>query len=66
MACNVCGGTIDFCDNGDCLTELEGSEFYCHESSHFCSMLCWEKWIADEERSNVEKAEDDKEAEDEG
>lgn len=59
MACNKCGGTIDFCDNSNCLKDLEGGKFYCHESCHFCSVLCWQGWLIEEERGNVEEAEDD-------
>lgn len=59
MACNVCGGTIDLCDNATCLIDIEILRFYCYESSHFCSTLCWQGWIADEERKNLKVAEDD-------
>lgn len=59
MACNMCGGTVDLCDNENCLNEIEGGKFYCHGGAHFCSVCCWKIWIVVEERENLEEAIDD-------
>jgi len=57
MACNVCGGKVEVCDN--CLEELDKREFKCYGEAHFCSEDCWEKWLIEEEASTLEEAEDD-------
>lgn len=59
MACNVCGGTVDLCDNAGCMVDLEKSSFKCYESSHFCKRLCWEKWLVSEHEGELKEAEDD-------
>jgi|GEM_PF-4567617 len=57
MACNVCGGKIEVCDN--CLVELVKSDFHCYKEAHFCGKDCWKEWLIEEEVVNFEDAEDD-------
>lgn len=61
MACNVCGeyGLLN-CDQ--CSKDL-GESFYCFESvggwNHFCSVICFERWLAYEYRGSLVEAKDD-------
>lgn len=57
MACNVCRGKVEMCDN--CLDELDKRNFWCYGEAHFCSEGCWKTWLIEEEASMLEKAEDD-------
>lgn len=59
MACNVCGGKVEECDN--CLTELAKSDFKCFNEAHFCGKGCWQEWLIEEEEGSLEDAEDDEE-----
>jgi len=60
MACNICSAVVIYCDYcGDGL----GSAFFCFEdedgSHHFCSGLCFDLWIVEENKNQLEDAEQD-------